>query len=68
MARVTVQVAGGSEKQVEAESIADLKEQLGLEGYTASVDGEPADDSHQLENFQFVSLSQQVKGATPTAA
>jgi hypothetical protein len=43
--------------------VAEVKRKLGLSGnYTASVNGEPANDATQLGDEDFVSLSAAVKG------
>ena len=64
MAKVQVQVAGGAIKQMEANSIRQLKGQLsGVSAYQATVNGEPASDSHSLSDFEFVTLTEKTKGA-----
>jgi len=64
MAKVQVQVIGGDIKQMEATTVAELKSQLGLTNYTAHVNEEPQGDAYELNNFEFVTFSQAVKGAT----
>lgn len=63
MARVQVQVVGGSIVEKYASTIGELKAQLDLTNYQGSVNGEPEDDNYTLKDFEFVSFSQQVKGA-----
>lgn len=63
MAKVNVQPVGGEIKQVEAGTVAELKAQLNLGTYQASVNGEPADDDQELNDYEFVSLAPKVKGA-----
>ncbi len=46
----------------EAATVGELKTQLGLTNYTASVNGDPVDDAYQLEDYEFVTLAQAVKG------
>jgi hypothetical protein len=62
MAKVQVQVLGGDIKQIEAATVAEAKQQMGVPSHTATVNGEPATDSTELEDYQFVSLSPAVKG------
>lgn len=64
MAKVQVQVAGGSIQQKEADDIAELKEIVGASGYQASVNGEPVDDEHELADYEFVSFSKPVKAGS----
>lgn len=64
MAKVQAQVVGGSILPKEATTIADLKEQMKLEGnYQATVNGEPQDSDYELSDYEFVSFAKQVKGA-----
>ena len=63
MAKVTVQAVGGALKEGNADTVAELKRQLGLATYQASVNGEPADDDYELSDYEFVSLAPKVKGA-----
>lgn len=62
MAEVFVKVTGGARKSEEADTIGELKEQLELENYTATVNGEEADDDHELEDDDIVALAKAVKG------
>lgn len=61
MAKVQAQVAGGAIKQIEADTVADVKQQLNVPNYTATVNGEPESDSYELEDYEFVALAQPVK-------
>jgi hypothetical protein len=63
MASVQVQVAGGSIKQVEADTIEELKAKLGASTHQATVNGEPQDGDYDLSDFEFVTLTAKVKGA-----
>ena len=63
MAKVQAQVVGGSIKQIEANTVGEVKEQLSSPTYTATVNGEPEADDYQLEDYEFVSLAPAVKGA-----
>lgn len=60
---VSCQVVGGKLQLKEAETIADLKQQLGLTNHQASINGEPAEDSQGLEEGNFVTFAPKVKGA-----
>jgi hypothetical protein len=62
-AKVTVQPVGAALSQREAHDIRDLKSQLGLSSYQATVNGEPVDDDYELSDYEFVSLAPKVKGA-----
>lgn len=61
MAKVQVQVAGGSIQQKDIGTIGALKSEMGLNGYQATVNGEPVDDEHELSDYEFVSLAKPVK-------
>ena len=63
MAKVQVQPVGGSITQREATTVSDLKRQMDLPTYQATVNGEPVDDNYDLEDYEFVSLAPKVKGA-----
>jgi sulfur carrier protein ThiS len=63
---IIVQVAGGN-KQVldDVYTIAQVKAKLSLSGnYTVSINGEPAQDSDDLNEGDFVSFAQSVKGGS----
>lgn len=62
MAKVNVQVLGGTIKQIEADTVADVKSQLSVPNHTATVNGDSVDGNYVLEDYQFVSLSPAVKG------
>lgn len=63
MATINAQVVGGSIKQVSANTVGEVKEQFKAQGYTATVNGEPAADDYVLSDYEFVSLAPSVKGA-----
>ncbi len=63
MAKVQAQVVGGQIKQLEADTVGEVKEALNAQTYTATVNGEPANSDTQLEDYEFVSLAPAVKGA-----
>lgn len=61
MARVQVQVAGGSIQLKEADTVGELAQMVSAAGYQATVNGEPVDKDHELQDFEFVSLAKPVK-------
>lgn len=59
---IRAQVAGGQERTLNnVHTVADVKREMGAEGFQATVNGEPEGDDYQLENYQFVSLTKAVK-------
>lgn len=62
MAKVIVKVLGGSPQEKEADTVGELREGLSLENYTATVNGETADDETELEDNQLVFFAPSVKG------
>jgi len=63
MASVIASAVGGSPTRVDADTVAEVKDLLGLaETMTSCVNGEPADDETLLEDEDFVSLATAVKG------
>lgn len=64
MAKVHAQIVGGSIKEIEADTLGEVKKQLGAERYSATVNGEPeGSDSYELSDFEFITLAPAVKGA-----
>ena len=63
MAKVHAQVTGGTIKEIEANTVGDVKRVMDAANYTATVNGEPADNSYELSDFEFVALAPSVKGA-----
>lgn len=61
-AKVIVCVIGQEPRNLRATTVGELKRTLGLNGYTASVDGSPANDDTVLRDMQYVSLAPSVKG------
>lgn len=62
---ITVQALGGQPKVIEANTVAEAFASLGLTGnYTASVNGNPAQMSDSISEYNFVSFAQAVKGGT----
>lgn len=62
MAKVKVQVLGGTEQEKDANTIGELKKSMSLDNFQASVNGEPVADNHTLGQWDFVAFTQQVKG------
>lgn len=63
MAKIHAQVAGGSIKEIEADTVGEVKSMMDAEKYTATVNGDPVSDDHELSDFEFVALAPSVKGA-----
>lgn len=64
MATVFGQVAGGEIVNVNAKTVGDVREELGLEdNYQAQVNAKNAEDSHSLNERDFVTFTVKVKGA-----
>jgi hypothetical protein len=65
MASVIGSVAGGDPERIDADTVADVKEALGLSGnFTATVDGETASEDTLLSDNQYVCFAQAVKGGS----
>lgn len=61
---VVAQVMGGSKQILDGVStVQDVKTKLNVPNHTAAVNGDTASADHALEDGDFVSLSQAVKGA-----
>lgn len=67
MAKITVQVTGGSLQQKEASNVTDLLAQLSLTNYTANVNGDAVANDYEFEDYEFVILAPSVKGAAKKA-
>jgi hypothetical protein len=60
---VITQILGGDKKVLDGvQTIGDIKKALAVSSYTATLNGSPASDSDSVEDGDFVSLSQAVKG------
>lgn len=60
---ITVQAVGGTPKVIQANTVQEAFNALGLTGnYTATVNGEPASMEDTLNDFEFVSFAVAVKG------
>ena len=63
MALVKVKILGNPEvKEYSVDSIGELKSELGLEGYSATVNGSAQDDSYAPQDAQLITFSKAVKG------
>ena len=63
MALVKVKTLGNAQiSEYSVETIGELKAELGLENYSASVNGSSQDDSFQLSDAQLVTFAPSVKG------
>jgi hypothetical protein len=63
MATVAAKVVGGKLKEFDCDSVSELKAEMGLTGnYSAQINGEPADDDDDLNDHDFVTFTQSVKG------
>jgi hypothetical protein len=60
--KVTVQIVGGSSKTIDANTVGEAKRILGATNHTAIVNGESANDSTPLQDYNFVYLAPAVKG------
>lgn len=59
---VLVKVTGSPMREISAANLGDLREQLGLDGYAAMVNGEPVEDpSSAFEGGEFVTFAAAVK-------
>jgi len=52
-----VKTSGGRPVDRSENTIGEIKEALGLQKYTASVNGEPADDDMEVGEFDVINLS-----------
>lgn len=63
MAKVAAKVTGGRLNEYEADTVFDLKSEMGLDGnFTVLINGEPAEMSDDLEDHDFVTFTKSVKG------
>lgn len=61
MAKVQVKIAGGDIQEKQAGTVQELADMMNVGGYTATVNGEPADGDYELNDFEFVSFAKPVK-------
>jgi sulfur carrier protein ThiS len=60
---IIAQVMGGAKQILDGvNTVADVKTRMNAQGYTALVNGSPADDSYALSEGDIVTLSKAVKG------
>lgn len=66
MAQITVQVVGGAPKVLDNDdyaTVGEVKEHMNAKNYTATVNGDPAEDGDDVPDYAFISLAPSVKGA-----
>lgn len=63
MGKVQVSVTGGGVQEMVASTIGEVKKKLNVGGYSAQVNGDPVNDAHVLSDYEFVTLTESVKGA-----
>jgi len=64
MAKVTVEITGSTPQVVEGvNTVGDVKKKFGKTGYIAKVNGDSANDEQELNDYEFVTLAENVKGA-----
>lgn len=59
---ITVTQLGASPKVMEANTVADLINELGLSNVTAKVNGSTVSNDHVLADYSFVTFGEKVKG------
>lgn len=61
---IIAQVSGGSKQVIDGvNTVAEVKTKLGATvGYTAAINGDPAEDNEALSDGDFVTLAKAVKG------
>ena len=63
MALVKVKILGNPKvEEYSVDSIGELKKELGLEGYSATVNGSAQDDSYSPQDAQLITFAKAVKG------
>lgn len=60
---ITAKVVGGTAQSLTAETVAEVKQQLGVSAYQASINGEPAEDTDILSEGDYLTFAPMVKGA-----
>lgn len=63
MAKVFVQAIGGEVQEKNYSTVAEIKKDMDLPNHQAMVQGEPEDDSYELQDYDVVTLAPKVKGA-----
>lgn len=65
MASVVGKVVGGQPQEHTADTVGELKGKMNLDGnYSAQVNGEPASMGDSLNDYDFVTFTQSVKGGS----
>lgn len=60
---VVAQVQGGEKKVLDdVYTVADVREKMNAAGYTASINGDPASDSDEVNDQDFISFAVATKG------
>lgn len=61
---VIAQISGGNKQVIDdVDTVRDVKRKLGAEtGYTAAINGDPAEDTEEVNEGDFVTLAKAVKG------
>jgi len=62
MAKINTKVLGGELQERDADTVGELKAALGLSSHSAVVNGDPATDSTELSEEDFVLFAPSVKG------
>ena len=62
---ITAKVVGGTAQSLTAETVSEVKQQLGVSNYQASINGEPAEDTDILSEGDYLTFAPAVKGAAP---
>lgn len=62
--KVVVRVSGGAQKTLDnVETVGEVKKEMGVDiNYTATVNGDPADNDQELNDFEQVDLAPAAKG------
>lgn len=61
--KINAQVIGGSPRTFDdVQTVGDVAKLMGAEGYTATVNGEPAQLTDTLEDYSYVNFAPAVKG------
>lgn len=62
MAKLVAKIVGGNPQNVVADTVGDVKRQLGVSAYQANLNGSPASDTASVKDDDFITLSPAVKG------
>lgn len=64
MAKVSCVIAGGPCETYSADTVEELATKSGAQGFTAAVNGEPANGGDKLQEDDFVSFSEAVRSGS----